>query len=105
MMMAGVHHITIAPPLLEALRQKSGAKHVDSLFQSDTPADQAVPNLRGLIYDEAAFRMAMTEHDDGYGEIKMIHVCALSRNGVRAWLTRLRLSTSSARCRLAWKIS
>lgn len=73
MALAGVHHITISPPLLRALiATPASSNPTISLF--DTPAASnfdAVSPLLKLGEDEPAFRIAFTRSQGGEGERKL----------------------------------
>ena len=72
--MAGVRHITIAPPLLRELSTTSStdaATNFPSLF--DGPAPEIPPQM-SFINDEAAFRMGVTRNKNGANELKLVQV-------------------------------
>ena len=76
MAFAGVHHITIAPPLLEQLattRTADVEHQYPSLFDKDD-VGQKIMEQKHYFEDESAFRMAVTRNDNGTSEAKLIQV-------------------------------
>lgn len=67
--MAGVHHITIAPNLLQQLSQPDSVPQVQSLFDSDTLAAGPSSPL-SFVHDESAYRLAFTRDLHGASEEK-----------------------------------
>lgn len=72
MSLAGVQHITIAPPLLQALADAPPTDEYRSLFSSvSVPAEQQPAKKLSFIRDEAGFRMAVTRSGGGAQEKKL----------------------------------
>ena len=76
MAFAGVHHITIAPSLLEQLTETSAVdaeNKFPSLFDR-LNLDRAAPERMLFLRDESAFRLAITRNRNGRNEMKLIQV-------------------------------
>ena len=75
MMLAGVHHITVSPPLLAELAATPAAGVAgDAWFgRSDGDGDEAVDSdYSEIVTDEAAYRIAYTRSKDGANEKKLV---------------------------------
>lgn len=76
MSMSGVRHITISPPLLQALNTTPDSQELKSLFEDKTYTDKILAELPeqklNLIDDEERFRMLFTRRDGGKQEIKQV---------------------------------
>lgn len=74
MELAGVHHITIAPALLEQLAKTSASSlNLVSLFDQ-TPTTFEACARQSFINDEPGFRIAFTRSGNGEGERKLSQV-------------------------------
>lgn len=74
MSLSGVHHITIAPALLEELTTTPASSlGMASLFDQ-TPATFEPHPLLSFANDGAAFRIAFTRRNNGEGERKLSQV-------------------------------
>jgi Transaldolase/Fructose-6-phosphate aldolase len=71
--LAGVDHITVAPPLLELLAVP-GCPIPPSFFDNDTSRLTALPKTP-YLKDEAAYRIAFTRDLAGASEEKLTQVC------------------------------
>ncbi|KAL4895967.1 hypothetical protein BDV59DRAFT_171751 [Aspergillus ambiguus] len=68
--LAGVHHITIAPGLLEQLSQPDSAPEMRSLFDLDVPP--ALPSEPlSYVNDESAYRLSFSRDMHGASEEKL----------------------------------
>lgn len=76
MSMAGVRHITISPPLLQALNTTPDSQEMKSLFDDQAYTVQINADLPeqklNLIEDEERFRILFTRRDGGKQEIKQV---------------------------------
>lgn len=71
--LAGVDHITIAPPLLEQLAQPGSAPTTQSLFDRDLLTVE-VPSKISFVNDPSAYRVAFSRDQGGAGEEKLTQV-------------------------------
>lgn len=72
MVLAGVHHITIAPALLlELATTPAGSLVTKSLFDVEAPGPAAKPRFFGTQAGDMEYRMAFTREDGGEGERKL----------------------------------
>ena len=74
MKLAGVHHITVAPPLLNKLAETPANPwegDTGSVFK-DRKADETLGDYSGIIEDESAWRLAFTRSLDGKAEGKIV---------------------------------
>ncbi|KAL9118355.1 MAG: hypothetical protein Q9187_005100 [Circinaria calcarea] len=78
MAVSGVHHMTIAPPLLQELSQtKASESYTEkpSLFEEDVASSgNRIPSLMNFLDDEAGFRLALSRNSNGVNEGKLIQV-------------------------------
>lgn len=87
MKLAGLDHITISQPLMEALSKAEDDEEVVSgrslLKTIDTdPLSDELKDRWSWIIDESKFRMNFTRRDDGRAEYKQVQVCcSFYRNG------------------------
>ena len=81
MALAGVHHITIAPPLLQELASTSvdSKEKIPSLFAKTELSREKSVKLVRFGNDEAAFRMSFTRRDNGKAESKLIQVSVVQQ--------------------------
>ena len=77
--LAGVHHITIAPGLLEELSQPGSVPGMQSLFDANVPAITPAATL-SYANDESAYRLAFTRDLHGASEEKLTQVCRHSES-------------------------
>lgn len=75
--LAGVDHITVAPPLLELLSLPD-CPIGPSFFDNDPEEDPSVLPKTSYLKDEATYRMAFTRDLQGGSEEKLIQVCRSS---------------------------
>ncbi|KAL4740030.1 hypothetical protein BDV11DRAFT_214767 [Aspergillus similis] len=68
--LAGAHHITIAPGLLQQLSLPVSGPLPGSLFDSETPSPS--PETISYVNDEAGYRVAFSRSDNGAGEKKLV---------------------------------
>ncbi|KAK1143872.1 hypothetical protein N8T08_005985 [Aspergillus melleus] len=68
--LAGVHHITIAPGLLQELSQSGTVPGVQSLFDTSVPTITPTPDF-SYMNDESAYRLAFTRDLHGASEEKL----------------------------------
>lgn len=81
MALAGVHHMTLAPPLLEELASTSPESMVKitSLFDEVEVSDgKTLANIR-FGNDEAAFRTSFARNSNGKAEAKLVQVGLVQR--------------------------
>lgn len=76
MELAGVHHMTIAPALLEQLANTPASTLETASLFDQTPATFEPYTGRSFLNDEAAYRMAFTRSGSGEGERKLSQVCS-----------------------------
>ena len=91
MALAGAHHITIAPPLLRELSTTEASGYdskIPNVFDVEVRYEQ-LHALMSFADNEAAFRTALSNNDNGSNEAKMIQVCS-----IRRFLSLLRLRHS-----------
>lgn len=75
MMLAGVHHITIAPALLKALAETEvESLGVKSLWDEETRFGEEVKFV-SYLGREKEYRIAFTRSGNGEGERKLGQVC------------------------------
>lgn len=72
--LAGAHHITIAPGLLQQLSLPVSSPLPASLFDSELPSPS--PKMIPYVNDEAGYRIAFSRSENGAGEKKLIQVCS-----------------------------
>lgn len=87
--LTGVHHITIAPPLLRELSEPRDVNgfnaEIPSLLGKEKFEDLSAAASRrvgagiSFIDDEEAFRMAVTRNSNGMNEPKLTQVCCSTR--------------------------
>ena len=80
MALAGVHHITIAPPLLRDLSSTEAAGYdskIANVFDAAKGRQEPPPELLSFADNEAAFRSALKKNDDGKNEAKMTQVLSM----------------------------
>lgn len=73
MKLAGVHHITVAPPLLTKLSETPANPwegETGSVFKNK--ADETFGDYSGILDDESAWRLAFTRSLNGKAEGKII---------------------------------
>lgn len=100
MELAGVHHITIAPALLEQLETTPASSLTTASLFDQTPATFDTYARSSFVDDEPGFRMAFTRSGNGEGEGKLSQVCDVSIEGRNTKLiVNSRRSISSAICR------
>jgi transaldolase len=75
MELAGVHHMTIAPALLEQLADTPASTHTTASLFDQTPANFEPYAGKGFVDNEAGYRMAFTRSGNGEGERKLSQVC------------------------------
>lgn len=81
MKLAGLDHITISQPLLEALSKAEDDEEVVSgrsllkTIDTDPLPDELKENWNWII-DEPKFRMNFTRRDDGRAKYKQVQVCS-----------------------------
>ena len=73
MALAGVHHITIAPSLLQLLASMPATEIPPSVFDGLRLEPGTFP-LLSFVQDEAAYRIAFTRSGNGEGERKLSQV-------------------------------
>lgn len=71
--LAGVDHITIAPPLLEQLAQPGSVPTTQSFFDRDLSTVE-VPSKVSFVNDPSAYRVAFSRDQGGAGEEKLTQV-------------------------------
>lgn len=72
-MLAGVHHITVSPPLLTKLAETPGNPwegDTGSVFKDKT--EKTFDDYSKILEDESAWRLAFTRSQDGKSEGKNI---------------------------------
>lgn len=69
MCLAGVHHITVSPPLLKELSETSGTGKVVP-FPKDAGVE--IGSFEEILRDEAKWRMANTLSSGGADEVKLV---------------------------------
>jgi transaldolase len=74
MELAGVHHITIAPALLEQLAATPASSISTASLFDQTPATFELYPQRSFVNDEPGFRIAFTRSGNGEGERKLSQV-------------------------------
>ena len=80
MQLAGVSAFTVAPALLEALREaeEPEAKVAEmSLFKDQARVAEQEMERTTFVNDEGKFREAFTKRDGGKGQVKTRQVCML----------------------------
>ena len=75
MELAGVHHMTIAPALLEQLANTPASTSTTASLFDQGPATFETYAGRSFVNDEAGYRMAFTRSGNGEGERKLSQVC------------------------------
>lgn len=89
MALAGVHHITIAPPLLRELSkvQEVHASHAERISTLGKPlfetlsaaASEPIPARMTFLDNEESFRIAFTRNNNGANEPKLTQVGYLAK--------------------------
>ena len=85
MALAGVHHMTIAPFLLQELSQTKlsdfDTKGLSLFDKTETSTENIPHSLIAFSNDEAAFRLALSRNSNGANECKLIQVHFPSSSG------------------------
>lgn len=70
MSLAGVHHITVSPPLLKQLAETPGTG-IKAVFPNPELELKSTESFDEIARDESKWRMAYTLSDGGKNEVKL----------------------------------
>lgn len=75
MQLAGIHHITVSPPLLQGLADRSASSweaEVGAYFAAGPDDEWTGKGFEGCLRDESEWRLAFTRSGKGIYEEKLI---------------------------------